>query len=370
MQTSVRHLITTETVTFFDTQYRPYHVNKDADQFGEVVDELKKPFPDLDHLIELSNKAAQVIAALDEAFASVPSEKVYLDRGVITVTRAGVMYNGSVVEGPLFDRMMEILHLGLPLAPWVQFAENLLMNPADHARDELYLWLEGSDLPITEDGCFLAYKVVTDDYKDWYSRTFDNSVGQLLQMAREDVDPVRDRTCSRGFHFCSRDYLGFYGFGPDTTGGRGRVMVVKVNPADVVSIPSDYQNAKGRCWRYEVVDEIDNEGPWNVNWGPITDDYDETPEVDEDEGGFDPELEALLAEEEAIANEALGEFERRWAEVETELAAEGIIALRSRAAQLRRDGLVGETAEFIWKLASKDSLISMVTAAIVGEDDV
>jgi hypothetical protein len=36
--------------------------------------------------------------------------------------------------------------------------------------------------------------------------------------------------------------------------------VVKINPADVVAIPSDYANAKGRAWTYEVVDEIDNPG--------------------------------------------------------------------------------------------------------------
>jgi hypothetical protein len=33
-------------------------------------------------------------------------------------------------------------------------------------------------------------------------------------------------------------------------------MLVKVNPADVVSIPSDYNNAKGRAWKYEVVGEM------------------------------------------------------------------------------------------------------------------
>lgn len=36
-------------------------------------------------------------------------------------------------------------------------------------------------------------------------------------------------------------------------------MLVKINPADVVSIPRDYNNTKGRCWTYEVVDEIARE---------------------------------------------------------------------------------------------------------------
>jgi hypothetical protein len=33
-------------------------------------------------------------------------------------------------------------------------------------------------------------------------------------------------------------------------------MILKISPADVVSIPSDYNGAKGRCMRYEVVAEV------------------------------------------------------------------------------------------------------------------
>ena len=33
-------------------------------------------------------------------------------------------------------------------------------------------------------------------------------------------------------------------------------MLIKVNPRDVVSIPVDYNNSKGRCCKYEVVGEV------------------------------------------------------------------------------------------------------------------
>ena len=33
-------------------------------------------------------------------------------------------------------------------------------------------------------------------------------------------------------------------------------MILKINPADVVSIPSDHQQQKGRTWRYEVIGEV------------------------------------------------------------------------------------------------------------------
>ena len=41
-------------------------------------------------------------------------------------------------------------------------------------------------------------------------------------------------------------------------------MILKINPANVVSIPSDYDNAKGRCCEYEVIAEYGNEdkGEW------------------------------------------------------------------------------------------------------------
>ena len=48
---------------------------------------------------------------------------------------------------------------------------------------------------------------------------------------------------------------------------------MKVNPADVVSIPTDYGNAKARCCRYEVVQEVEH-----IITEPVYSDYD----VDDD----------------------------------------------------------------------------------------
>ena len=70
-------------------------------------------------------------------------------------------------------------------------------------------------------------------------------------MERYDVDDNRDNTCSTGLHFCSKDYLNSF--------GGARTVIVKINPRDVVSIPSDYNQTKGRACRYEVVGEIDQD---------------------------------------------------------------------------------------------------------------
>jgi hypothetical protein len=67
-------------------------------------------------------------------------------------------------------------------------------------------------------------------------------------MERNQVNDNKDVTCSAGLHFCSQGYLGHF--------SGERVMILKINPRDVVSIPTDYNNTKGRCARYEVVGEV------------------------------------------------------------------------------------------------------------------
>lgn len=128
-------------------------------------------------------------------------------------------------------------------------------NPSFRAVQELYGFLEVNDLPITEDGCFLAYKMVTqkDDgtLTDNRTKTFDYSVGApAATMPRNEVNEDPNQTCSAGLHVCAQEYLSSgYTFGAVT-------ILVKVNPADVVAVPTDYHNAKMRTCRHETVCEV------------------------------------------------------------------------------------------------------------------
>jgi hypothetical protein len=142
---------------------------------------------------------------------------------------------------------------GFEPQPMINFIENLYRNPSHTAVNELFLFLDKAQLPITADGYFIAYKIVKNDYKDIYSGKMDNSVGNIVSMPRNEVDDKRENTCSKGLHFCSRDYLDSYG---SSNRDDDRCLLVKIDPAEVVSIPSDYDNAKGRTWRYEVVGEV------------------------------------------------------------------------------------------------------------------
>ena len=168
--------------------------------------------------------------------------------GNISIQGSTLFWKGVELHNSLTRRIIRMFQEDFPIEPMVNFMENLMKNPSKTAVDELYGFLENNDLPITPDGYFLAYKKVRDDYKDCYTGTIDNSVGQRPKMDRNMVDDNRNNTCSKGYHFCSLDYLAHF--------GGERIMILKISPASVVSIPRDYNNSKGRCCEYEVIGEL------------------------------------------------------------------------------------------------------------------
>lgn len=158
-----------------------------------------------------------------------------------------VFWNDEPLHSSLSDRITDMWRDGFDTQPLLAFCRNLFSNPSKEAISELYDFLSKNLLPLTTDGCFLAYKKVREDYMDCHSGTISNVVGATPEMDRATCDMDRENHCSRGLHFCGLSYL--------TCFGGERVMIVKVNPRDVTSIPSDYNFAKGRCCKYEVVEE-------------------------------------------------------------------------------------------------------------------
>jgi len=177
-------------------------------------------------------------------------KKVVLNYGQGNVSIQGetLYWKNKELNTGLARRMITMLQEGFPIEPMVAFMENLYKNPSKRAVTELYGFLEKNNLPITPDGYFLAYKKVRANYLDVHSGTMNNAPGQVVEMERHDVDDNRDNTCSTGLHFCAESYLRSF--------GGERTVIVKINPADVVSIPSDYNDAKGRACRYEVIGEV------------------------------------------------------------------------------------------------------------------
>jgi len=169
--------------------------------------------------------------------------------GRVTVENDTVKCDGEVVHGTIAKRILEFMSNGLPFEPLVKFLENVSENPSYQSQVELYDFLEHKNLPITDDGCFLAYKAVRKDFKDKFRGVFDNSVGQVCEMPRSKVDDNRSMGCSAGLHVGALDYVASYG-SPEA---EDNIIIVKVNPRDAVSVPTDSSHQKLRTCRYEVV---------------------------------------------------------------------------------------------------------------------
>lgn len=206
-------------------------------------------------------------------------EKMVLNygQGRVAIQGEKLFWDGHEMHNALSRRMIQMVQEDFPIEPLVLFMERLQSNPSFRAVNELYGFLEKNSLPITPDGCFLAYKRVRDDYMDVHSGTVSNkpaylftdedkaampltsgkkkevtvfidNVNTVVAMPRNMVNDDKNQTCSEGLHFCSKEYLNSF--------GGERIVILKINPRDVVSIPTDYNNSKGRACRYEIIGEL------------------------------------------------------------------------------------------------------------------
>ena len=163
---------------------------------------------------------------------------------------SGVLYYvDEEVHRVITARVVGMIKQGFDCSPMLRFLERLYQNPSYRAIHELYEFLEHKALPITSYGHMLAYKAVTAEYMDKWSRTIDNSVGQKPKIPRFRVDDNCNVGCSAGLHVGSIEYVKSYGWQGD------KVMIVKIDPANVVSVPLDSDCQKVRCCEYEVVGE-------------------------------------------------------------------------------------------------------------------
>ena len=207
--------------------------------------------------------------------------------GDVKIEGNKVLYQGEEVHGSISKRILEVMKNGLPFEPLVKFLENIMQNPSMQSQRELYDFLQHENLPITEDGYFLAYKAVRSDFKDKYRGVFDNSVGNVCEMQRAKVDDDRARGCSDGLHAGALSYVASYG----SVEAGDNIVIVKINPADVVSVPTDCNCQKLRTCRYEVVGlyEGELERPLYQTTQDSYNEYDDYEDEDYDDEDYDDE---------------------------------------------------------------------------------
>ncbi len=175
----------------------------------------------------------------------------YVD-GSIEIKDNKLFCDGEELHGHVVDRIFNHMEKGLDFKPLLRFIEKLQNNPSRRAVNELYSFLEHKNMPVTENGNFIAYKGVDENYKDFHTRSFDNSVGQTLEMKRNSVCDDANVGCSHGFHAGSYDYARGY------ASGGGHLMLVEINPEDVVSVPLDCNQQKLRTSKYVVVEHCEH----------------------------------------------------------------------------------------------------------------
>jgi hypothetical protein len=221
-------------------------VAQDHPNYNRIIDSLKTGRHDkLENLVNISKAV--------KAYVARATGHIKIKDGVIT-------YDDMEIHNTLTTRILKMMSEGYQFDHMLRFLENLMLNPSKRSVQELYTFLENYGLPITDDGCFLAYKAVRNDYFDIYTgRTHQNLIGSVQKMARNMVDDNWGKDCSQGLHCGALDYVVDYGHfvkGQIVPNAGNRLIIVKVNPMNVISVPDYAKFTKMRVCEYTVIDEI------------------------------------------------------------------------------------------------------------------
>lgn len=245
---------------------KPKIVLKEDDNFEAVIEAIK-------------NKDAGLIKRLVDKAGGIET----MTQGKIKVINNKVMYGDEECHGVVVDKILSFLKENLDATPLLNFLDKLLQNPSKSCLDQLYQFLENKNLPIDPDGDFYAYKAIRNDWTDKHTGTIRNQIGDTPEVTRNKVDDNPDNACSYGLHVGSIEYVREFGKTGD------KYVIVKVNPADAVSVPT-YDTRKMRCCKYTVVEEFVDELPENTYTTVATeelgeeiwedDDYDDEAEND------------------------------------------------------------------------------------------
>ncbi len=260
-------IITPQSVSFTGPNGKVYSVEKDHPNWEDILEKIKEIKAQLNgkwsddfsifekfgitidnfdsHKRDVSDLLEELIDLVD-----VSHTINELGAGKVVVRNGVVYYENEPINLLITERILWGISQGFDMTAHMLFLDHSMNNPSSRAVNEMYRFMEQNRMGITEDGHILGYKRVRADFKDIYTGTFDNSPGQIVEMKRNKVNDNPTETCSHGLHFCSMSYLPHYGAYPGN-----KVVIVKVNPADIVSVPIDYGNAKVRCCRYEVMSE-------------------------------------------------------------------------------------------------------------------
>lgn len=219
----------------------PYNIDKAHKNFDKIKSALEEK--NFTKVMELIN--------LKTTINNIKLQNVEID------SEGNTYIKGNLVHNTLAKKVLAMLNDGNidAVNALAKFQDRLQNNPSFKIVNRLYDFIDHSDIELTDDGHVLAFKVVDRDYKDLYSRKFDNSPGTKPEVDRNMVDDDMDKECSYGLHVCAVNYLSSYGNGIKSNGS-DRIVKVKIDPADFVAVPPDYNFKKARVCKYEVLEDV------------------------------------------------------------------------------------------------------------------
>ena len=255
--------------------------------FALVMEAIKeKRWEDLPDLVDIQDAV--------KVYVETESGNVRVEDGTVIYTdpQTGV---DTICDGYIVERILQFMREGIDAAPLLNFLNKVMQNSSFRVIKDLYTFLSNRNMPLDADGDFYGYKAIRNDWMDKHSGRISNHIGETLTFNRREVDDNPQHDCSYGLHVGSIQYVKSFAHGYGTEGG-DRIIIVKVNPADVVAVP-EYDTTKLRCCEYEVISEYTDVLPdttWEAGQEMYSDE--DTDEVFDDDENYCPECGEVWAE--------------------------------------------------------------------------
>jgi hypothetical protein len=183
----------------------------------------------------------------------IPDRISNLSQGKVRVSldEGKVWYNDTEFKDEAFcQRILRLMAEGQPVDYLVNFLNRLGKNLEFRSIMETFKFLCHEGLPITPDGCFLGYKGVRKDFYDkWSGKILNLPDGRRVEEDRELCNNDPNVSCGKGLHVGSYDYARGW------ASSDGVVVLVKVDPKDVISVPNHDCNKMRSCG-YWVIKEF------------------------------------------------------------------------------------------------------------------
>ena len=178
--------------------------------------------------------------------------------GLLDIDNGELKYAGTRIDTRLAARIVDDIENGNEsYKNLANFMDRAMNNISSKSVDELWDFITHTDISINEDGFIVGWKKVRSvsgradaNYVDSYTSKIPNDLGSVVYMPRALVDDNRQETCSQGLHVGSWSYV------PKFSGDT--ILRVIIDPADVVSVPKDYNGAKMRVGKYYIDAIVDN----------------------------------------------------------------------------------------------------------------